>query len=94
MVCNFLGLPKKYEVDWQVFRHLIQNEEVRALLDGLVDEASRREGVETGNPNRRLRHLDVVLWMYASSRGQTTAPGAVGAANRPDDPHGAEGSAS
>lgn len=66
VVCKYLGLQdgrQNYEVDWQVFRHIIQNDEVRRRLDSVVEEAATREGVNIGHPNRRLRHLDVVLWM-------------------------------
>ena len=66
VVCKYLGLQdgrQNYEVDWQVFRHIIQNDEVRSRLDAIVDEAATRPGVNIGHPNRRLRHLDVVLWM-------------------------------
>ena len=66
MVCKYLGLQdgrQNDEVDWQVFRHIIQNDEVRRRLDSVVEEAATREGVNIGHPNRRLRHLDVVLWM-------------------------------
>ena len=67
VVCDLLelsGSKQNYEVDWQVFRHIIQTEEVRRTLDDIVDEASTRTGVNIGHPNRRLRHLDVALWMY------------------------------
>lgn len=66
VVCKYLGLQdarQNYEVDWQVFRHIIQNDEVRRRLDSVVEEAAGRDGVNIGHPNRRLRHLDVVLWM-------------------------------
>ena len=75
IVCRYLGLPANYQIDWQVFRHLIQNSEVRRLLDSLVDSASREAGVDVGHPNRRLRHLDVALWMHASGRGLRGDPG-------------------
>lgn len=68
VVCRYLGLiaPKgDYQVDWQVFRHVIQDNSIRRRIDELVDEASRRPGVDIGHPNRRLRHLDVLLWMHA-----------------------------
>jgi Family of unknown function (DUF6308) len=68
VVCKYLGLidPKgNFEVDWQVFRHVIQDNAIRRRLDEIVDEASQRPGVDIGHPNRRLRHLDVVLWMHA-----------------------------
>lgn len=69
VVCGYLGLDtgrkQNYQVDWQVFRRLLQDDGVRAQLDQVVDEAARRPGVDVGSPNRRLRHLDVVLWMHA-----------------------------
>lgn len=67
VVCDMLGLsgPKHdYQVDWQVYRHIIQNDEVRTRLDEILDEAQTREGVNVGHVNRRLRHLDVALWMH------------------------------
>lgn len=67
VVCDALGLGRNYEVDWQVFRGLIQDANVRDRIDALVDTASR-EGADIGHPNRRLRHLDVLLWMKATSR--------------------------
>lgn len=76
VVCKYLGLidPKgDYQVDWQVFRHVIQNNAIRRRLDDLVDEASQRPGVDVGHPNRRLRHLDVVLWMHARPKGTKAA---------------------
>ena len=76
VVCKYLGLidPKgNYEVDWQVFRHVIQDNAIRRRLDEIVDEAAGRPGVDVGHPNRRLRHLDVVLWMHARGSGAGTA---------------------
>lgn len=66
VVCNALGLGRNYQVDWQVFRCLIQAPAVRDRIDALVDAASS-EGADLGHPNRRLRHLDVLLWMKATS---------------------------
>jgi hypothetical protein len=48
-----------------VYRGIIQNDEVRRRIDAVVDDASSRKGVNIGHPNRRLRHLDVALWMHA-----------------------------
>lgn len=73
VVCKILGLGENYEVDWQVFRRIIQDVGVRTRIDGLVDAAAG-EGADIGHPNRRLRHLDVLLWMKATSR-----PRSVGA---------------
>jgi hypothetical protein len=76
VVCKYLGLidPQgNYEVDWQVFRHVIQDNDIRRRLDQVVDEASQRPGVDVGHLNRRLRHLDVVLWMHARPKGTSAA---------------------
>lgn len=62
---RLLGIGKNYEVDWQVYRRLLQDDGIRNQLDQIVDEAASRPGVNTGSPMRRLRHLDVVLWMHA-----------------------------
>ncbi|MBM6404616.1 hypothetical protein JQN72_10225 [Phycicoccus sp. CSK15P-2] len=75
VVCNLLGLSgttQNYEVDWQVFRCIIQDADVRKRLDDVVDEASTRDGVNIGHPNLRLRHLDVVLWMHAQRVSRTS----------------------
>ncbi|MGG5257522.1 DUF6308 family protein [Phycicoccus avicenniae] len=67
VVCDLLGLRvtrHNYEVDWQVYRHIIQNDEVRTRLDEIIDEVQTRDGVNVGHVNRRLRHLDVALWMH------------------------------
>ncbi|MBR7744364.1 hypothetical protein KC207_13805 [Phycicoccus sp. BSK3Z-2] len=72
VVCDLLGLSgsrQNYEVDWQVFRRIIQDDDVRSRIDAVVDEAAQREGVNIGHPNLRLRHLDVVLWMHARRGG-------------------------
>jgi hypothetical protein len=76
VVCRYLGLLDQkgnYEVDWQVFRHVIQDNAIRRRLDEIVDEASQRPGVDVGHPNRRLRHLDVILWMHARPKNLGTA---------------------
>ena len=70
VVCELLELSglrqtQNYEVDWQVYRRIIQDDHVRAKLDAIVEEAGARDGVNIGHPNRRLRHLDVALWMHA-----------------------------
>ena len=72
VVCDLLelsGRRQNYEVDWQVYRRIIQDEGVRTRLDVVVQEAAQRGRVNVGHPNRRLRHLDVALWMYAQRRG-------------------------
>lgn len=63
-VCGVLGLGTNYQVDWQVFRHIIQDDGIRHRLDDLVNEAATR-GAHVGDTDRRLRHLDALLWMGA-----------------------------
>ena len=72
------GRKQNYQVDWQVFRRLLQDDGVRGRLDQVVDEAARRPGVDIGLPNRRLRHLDVVLWMHARRGAEAGDTGAAG----------------
>ena len=71
VVCALLGIGKNYEVDWQVYRRLLQDDDIRRSLDQIVDNAAAIPGVDVGSPTARLRHLDVVLWMHAR-RGATT----------------------
>lgn len=74
VVCKHLGLDQgrrqNYEVDWQVFRRLLQDHDIRARINRLVDEAAVRPGVDVGSRATRLRHLDAVVWMHAR-RGAT-----------------------
>lgn len=67
VVLGYLGLldASNYQVDWMVFRHLIQQRDVREAIDELVQKAATEPDVEVGHPNLRLRHLDVLLWMHA-----------------------------
>ncbi len=72
VVCDLLelsGRKQNYQVDWQVYRRIIQDDDVRTPLDFVVQEAAQRDRVNIGHPNRRLRHLDVALWMHARRRG-------------------------
>ena len=68
IVCEYLGLPRggNYQADWQVFRYLISQRDVRDAIDVLVDQAVRVPGDQFGSPVRYLRHLDVALWMHAA----------------------------
>lgn len=70
VVCALLGIGKNYEVDWQVYRRLLQDDDIRSSLNQIVDKAAAIPGVDIGSPTARLRHLDVVLWMHAR-RGAT-----------------------
>lgn len=66
IVCQYLGLLRdgNYQADWQVFRYLISQRDVRDAIDLLVDHAIRQPQVEAGSPARYLRHLDVALRMH------------------------------
>jgi hypothetical protein len=64
VVCGYLGLGNNYQVDWQVFRRIIQEASIRSAIDDSVDAAGAK-GAAVGHPNRRLRHLDAILWMHA-----------------------------
>jgi hypothetical protein len=67
VVCSYLGLwPSTYRDDWQVFRFLIDQRDVRQSLMKLVAGVGNPD-VSVGQSTRLLRHLDVVLWMYARS---------------------------
>ena len=74
VVCGVLGLGHNYQVDWQVFRRLIQDDSVRTRLDARVDAAAAG-GADIGHPNRRLRHLDALLWMRATRLNLSRPPG-------------------
>jgi hypothetical protein len=74
VVCEYLGILKAggYQIDWQVFRHLMKSTEVTDRLVRLVREAETADDVHVGQPDNLLRHLDVVLWMHAR-RGAVTS---------------------
>jgi hypothetical protein len=62
-----LGLPTPirehtYEVDWQAFRRIMHDDDTLANIDAVADQA-QKSGAEVVHPNRRLRHLDAILWM-------------------------------
>jgi Family of unknown function (DUF6308) len=57
---------KSYAADWQVFQHLLRDDDIMARLDDVVDGAAAEDDVRTGNPNLRLRHLDVALWTHVN----------------------------
>ncbi|NWN89109.1 MAG: hypothetical protein HLX51_11330 [Micrococcaceae bacterium] len=68
VVCGYLDIMplKDYRKDWQVFRHLMQNEHVRQRLAELpletVHAALESDPILDTEP---LRILDAALWMYA-----------------------------
>ncbi len=67
LVKRLLGLWDfgNFEVDWQVYRHLLRNKALMDKLRDAVDAAATTEGVRVGDPNALLRHLDVALWTHA-----------------------------
>jgi Family of unknown function (DUF6308) len=71
IVCEYLGLLKNgnYQVDWQVFRYLISQRDVRDAIDVLVDQALRLPGVQLGLVLQQ--DLGRSLLLEASSLGTT-----------------------
>jgi hypothetical protein len=69
VVTLYLGTRalKSYAIDWLVFRALLRDDDLMSRLRRAVDAAALRDGVRVGDPNGLLRHLDVALWMTASS---------------------------
>lgn len=67
-VTKLLGTraSKSYALDWLVFKHLLSTDHLLRALDEVVDRAAQKPGVRIGDPNLRLRHLDVVLWTHAN----------------------------
>jgi hypothetical protein len=69
-VCDYLGLTayKNYQVDWQVFRSLIADQDVIAAIDG-ISEATKAAAVQRRLQldHPRLRLLDAAIWTYAKA---------------------------
>lgn len=72
VVCAFLRLGHNYQVDWQVFRRVMQDRDIRDHIDDLASQAVAR-GAEIGDSSLRLRHLDVLLWMHARTLPRSSA---------------------
>lgn len=70
--CDHLGLSgfKNYQVDWQVFRNLMEDQEVIAAIDEMA-KATEATGVgrQLQLDHSRLRLLDAAIWTYAKSSG-------------------------
>jgi uncharacterized protein DUF6308 len=66
VVRDLLGLTAagNYEVDYQVFRALIQDELVCEAIESVRAATAEHRGVQVDDP--RLRVLDVALWTYGS----------------------------
>lgn len=64
LICNYLDLTRydNYEIDWQVFRAIMRNQEVVTALHSLADAA---KGDSVHLDNYPLRWLDAALWMRA-----------------------------
>lgn len=66
-VCSHLGILKlnDFRLDWQVFRGLLQDEEINERLQALPDEIhDRAEGRELRLDTSPLRLLDAALWTF------------------------------
>lgn len=69
-VCDFLGLRrfKNYQVEWQVFRNLMRDQDIIAAIDVM---AKATEEVVVGRrlqlDDSRLRLLDAAIWTRAKS---------------------------
>lgn len=64
VVCTHLGLGRDFRLDWQVFRHLIQDPDIRGRIDQVADDAAATCSDVRHAP--RLRQLDVLLWMHVT----------------------------
>lgn len=66
VVRDLLGLTAtgNYEVDYQIFRALIQDEFVCEAIESVRATAGEHNGAQVTDP--RLRLLDVALWTYGS----------------------------
>lgn len=65
VVCQLLGLLPKgsYQVDWQVFGHLMSDADVRGAIDAARSAAlSATTGVDVVVDEQPLRILDAALW--------------------------------
>ncbi|EWT07992.1 hypothetical protein N864_11670 [Intrasporangium chromatireducens Q5-1] len=66
-VCSHLGILKlnDFRLDWQVFRSLLQEEEINERLETLPGEIhGRAQGRELRLDTSPLRLLDAALWTY------------------------------
>lgn len=76
VVRSLLGTAKyrNYQIDWQVFRHLIGHPTVVQMVDAARDAAaSERAFGDVNLDDCRLRVLDVALWTYRPG-GAEAAP--------------------
>lgn len=69
-VCDLIGAPKRYRVDWSLFRSLMRDRQVRAALAELpaaVAEEAERAGRDLALDTSELRLLDAALWTWSKS---------------------------
>lgn len=64
VVVDVLGLKGSYPDDWPVFSSLMADRALTERVDELVREASTCSGVDVGDKDLTLKHLDVLLWMH------------------------------
>jgi hypothetical protein len=70
LVCDHLGLShfRNYQVDWQVFRALISDQDVVAAIDSVGKALEANPGAENLEVDHsRLRMLDAAIWTYTKS---------------------------
>jgi hypothetical protein len=68
LVCAHLGLTRfrNYQVDWQVFRGLMQDQEIIAAIDTMAAIThAAAAGRHLRMDQSRLRLLDAAIWTYA-----------------------------
>lgn len=69
VVTGVLGLSATYPEDWPTYRAMVRDAELMKRLDEVVQQAAARDGVTSLDPDLRLRHLDVVVWQWGTTRG-------------------------
>jgi len=69
LVCDHLGLIafKNYQVDWPVFRSLINDQEIIANIDATIKATKQTAAGPVQLDRSRLRLLDAAIWTYAKS---------------------------
>ena len=77
VVCALLGLLPKgnYQVDWQVFRDLVRDQEVLDAIAAAAEAATEAaEGAHVAVDKEPLRILDAALWCSVTMPDRVEAP--------------------
>jgi hypothetical protein len=69
LVCDHLGLSalKNYQVDWQIFRSLIKDQDIVTAIDTMTKTTEETAAGRLQMDHSRLRLLDAAIWTYAKS---------------------------